>query len=66
MAEHHSESSYMKIFYYLLALTIREILVALPTYATWLKPFSSSAWLWGKPPGGDVFYAPALSDSLLA
>ena len=29
MAEHHSESLYMKIFYYLLALTILEILVAL-------------------------------------
>ena len=27
----------MKIFYYLLALTILEIIVALPTYATWLK-----------------------------
>ena len=37
MAEHHSESLYMKIFYYLLALTILEILVALPTYATWVK-----------------------------
>ena len=37
MAEHHSESLYMTIFYYLLALTILEIIVALPTYATWLK-----------------------------
>ena len=37
MAEHHSESLYMKIFYYLLALTILEILVTLPTYATWVK-----------------------------
>jgi cytochrome c oxidase subunit 4 len=27
----------MTIFYYLLALTILEILVALPTYAIWLK-----------------------------
>src|SRR5438309_12099826 len=37
MAEHHSESLYMTIFYYLLALTILEIVVALPTYTTWLK-----------------------------
>ena len=37
MAEHHSESLYMKIFYYLLALTILEILVALPTYAPLAK-----------------------------
>ena len=37
MAEHHSESLYMTIFYYLLALTILEIIVALPTYTTWLK-----------------------------
>ena len=37
MAEHHSEDLYMKIFYYLLALTILEIIVALPTYATWVK-----------------------------
>ena len=37
MAEHHSESLYMKIFYYLLALTILEILVALPNYAMWVK-----------------------------
>ena len=29
MAEHHSESLYMTIFYYLLALTVLEILVAL-------------------------------------
>ena len=37
MAEHHSESLYMTIFYYLLALTILEIIVALPNYAVWLK-----------------------------
>ena len=37
MAEHHSESLYMTIFYYLLALTLLEIAAALPTYATWLK-----------------------------
>ena len=37
MAEHHSESLYMKIFYYLLVLTILEILVALPTYAALVK-----------------------------
>jgi len=37
MAEHHSESLYMKIFYYLLVLTILEILVALPTYAPLAK-----------------------------
>ena len=37
MAEHHSESIYMKIFYYLLVLTILEILVALPTYAPLAK-----------------------------
>ena len=37
MAEHHSESLYMKIFYYLLALTILEILVALPNYSTLVK-----------------------------
>ena len=29
MAEHHSESLYMTIFYYLLALTILEIIAAL-------------------------------------
>lgn len=37
MAEHHSEALYMKIFYYLLALTILEILVALPTYSIFVK-----------------------------
>lgn len=37
MAEHHSESIYMKIFYYLLVLTILEILVALPSYAPLVK-----------------------------
>ena len=37
MAEHHSESLYMKIFYYLVALTILEILVALPSYSALLK-----------------------------
>ena len=37
MAEHHSESIYMKIFYYLLVLTILEIVVALPTYAPLMK-----------------------------
>jgi len=37
MAEHHSESIYMKIFYYLLVLTILEIVVALPTYAPLVK-----------------------------
>lgn len=37
MAEHHSDSLYMQIFYYLLALTVLEILVALPTYSTLIK-----------------------------
>ncbi len=37
MAEHHSDALYMKIFYYLLALTILEILVALPDYSTFAK-----------------------------
>lgn len=37
MDEHHSEALYMKIFYYLLALTILEILVALPDYSTFAK-----------------------------
>lgn len=37
MAEHHSESIYMKIFYYLLVLTILEIAVALPSYAPLVK-----------------------------
>ena len=61
MAEHHSEVLYMKIFYYLLALTILEILVALPTYATWVKAILLIAMALGKAaPGGNVFYAPAL------
>ena len=37
MAEHHSESLYMRTFYYLLVLTILEIVVALPTYSTLVK-----------------------------
>src|SRR5437588_3871625 len=37
MAEHPSESVYMRIFYYLLVLTILEIAVALPTYSTLVK-----------------------------
>ena len=37
MAEHHSDSVYMKTFYYLLVLTILEILVALPTYSPLVK-----------------------------
>jgi len=37
MAEHHSDTLYMKIFYYLLALTILEILVALPEYSLFVK-----------------------------
>jgi cytochrome c oxidase subunit 4 len=37
MAEHHSESVYMRTFWYLLVLTILEIIVALPTYATLVK-----------------------------
>lgn len=37
MAEHHSESVYMRTFYYLLVLTILEIAVALPTYAPLVK-----------------------------
>ena len=48
MAEHHSESLYMTIFYYLLALTILEIIVALPTYATWLKAILLIAMALGK------------------
>jgi cytochrome c oxidase subunit 4 len=48
MAEHHSESLYMTIFYYLLALTILEILVALPDYATWVKAMLLIAMALGK------------------
>ena len=48
MAEHHSESLYMTIFYYLLALTILEILVALPNYAAWLKAVLLIAMALGK------------------
>ena len=48
MAEHHSESLYMTIFYYLLALTILEIIAALPTYATWLKAILLIAMALGK------------------
>ena len=48
MAEHHSESLYMTIFYYLLALTILEIIVALPTYAIWLKAILLIAMALGK------------------
>jgi cytochrome c oxidase subunit 4 len=48
MAEHHSESLYTTIFYYLLGLTILEIIVALPTYATWLKAILLIAMALGK------------------
>ena len=48
MAEHHSESLYMTIFYYLLALTILEIIVALPDYAPWLKAALLIAMALGK------------------
>src|SRR5262244_4183642 len=37
MAEHHSDAVYMRTFYYLLVLTILEIVVALPTYSTLVK-----------------------------
>lgn len=37
MDAHHSDDLYMKIFYYLLALTILEVLVALPEYSTFAK-----------------------------
>jgi cytochrome c oxidase subunit 4 len=37
MAEHHSEAVYMRTFYYLLALTILEIIVAVPSYTMWVK-----------------------------
>ena len=37
MAEHHSESVYMRTFWYLLVLTILEIAVAIPSYAPLVK-----------------------------
>src|SRR6266702_3983592 len=37
MAEHPSESVYMRIFWFLLVLTILEIAVAIPNYATLVK-----------------------------
>jgi cytochrome c oxidase subunit 4 len=48
MAEHNSESVYMTTFYYLVALTILEIIVALPTYAIWLKAILLIAMALGK------------------
>ena len=50
MAEHHSESLYMKIFYYLLVLTILEILVALPTYPALVKGILLVGMALGKAP----------------
>ena len=37
MAEHHSDAVYMRTFWYLLVLTVLEIIVAVPTYAMLVK-----------------------------